>query len=101
MNIDDGDDTKLGDIPTHFPYEGALEALKIEAAKAANQAAVPFYGCSKCRWSRGGCIWWKCNPQKFQEHFKKHPEKYVGKQELHKIAEAKMKVSEPKNGELM
>ena len=99
VNIDDGDDTKLADIPKHFPYEEALEALKIEAEKALNQGAVPFYGCSKCRWSRGGCIWWKCNPQKFKEHFEKYPEKYAGNKELLAIAEAKMKVSELKNGE--
>ena len=47
------------------------------------QGSVPFYGCSKCRWSRGGCIWWKCNPDKFQKHYDKFPEKYQpGSKEL-------------------
>ena len=40
------------------------------------QGAVEFYGCPKCRWSRSGCIWWKCNPAKFEAHRKKFPWKY-------------------------
>ena len=46
------------------------------AKKLADAGSVPFYGCSKCRWSRGGCIWYKCNPDKCQAHMKKFPEKY-------------------------
>ena len=67
--------------------------------KAANQGAVPFYGCPKCRWSRGGCIWWKCNPEKFKAHKAKFPEKYVDKKELAALIEQKIKVSELKQGE--
>ena len=40
------------------------------------QAASSFYGCPKCRWRRSGCIWWRCNPIKYQIHRAKHPEKY-------------------------
>ena len=49
------------------------------AKKAADQGIVPFYGCSRCRYSRGGCISYNCNPKKFEEHLKKFPEKYEGK----------------------
>ena len=46
------------------------------AVKAQGQGLVEFYGCSKCRFSRGGCINYKCNPMKFKAHFDKFPEKY-------------------------
>ena len=42
-----------------------------------DQGIVPFYGCSKCRYSRGGCIFWMCNPEKFEAHYMKFPEKYL------------------------
>ena len=29
--------------------------------------------------SRGGCISWNCNPDKFKAHLAKFPEKYEGK----------------------
>ena len=53
--------------------------LKNEAKRSLEVALVPFYGCSRCHFSRSGCVNWKCNPEKFQEHFKKYPEKYEGK----------------------
>ena len=39
-------------------------------------AGKQFFGCSKCRWSRAGCIWWKCNSEKFRAHMEKFPENY-------------------------
>ena len=49
------------------------------AKAAADQGIVPFYGCSRCRFSRGGCISYNCKPAKFEAQFKKFPEKYEGK----------------------
>ena len=46
------------------------------AGKAQGQGLVTFYGCSRCRYNRGGCIDYKCNPHKFKAHFDKFPEKY-------------------------
>ena len=62
----------------------SLEDIKMAnleklAKAAADQGTVPFYGCSRCRYSRGGCISYNCNPDKFKAHFAKFPEKYVGK----------------------
>ena len=93
------DDKELQDIPRQPKYEHQLEDLKNDAKMAADQGAVPFYGCPKCRWSRGGCIWWKCNPEKFAAHVAKFPEKYVGKKELTALSEEKIGVSELKQGE--
>ncbi len=57
--------------------------LKILAEKTFKQGSVMFYGCSKCRYSRAGCISYMCNPQKFEKHYADHPEKYkVGTKEL-------------------
>ena len=57
--------------------------LQILAERTFKQGSVMFYGCSKCRWSRGGCISYTCNPQKFEKHYADHPEKYkVGTKEL-------------------
>lgn len=58
----------------------ALTCLKKLAEKSFNQGSVDFFGCSKCRWARVGCIDWKCNPTKFDAHFEEHPEKYEGKE---------------------
>ena len=99
VEIDDKKGEELDDVPQQARYEHQLEDLKIQAAKAANQAAVPFYGCPKCRFARGGCIWWKCNPQKFAEHFAEFPEKYAGKKELAEMHELKMKIAELTQGE--
>ena len=99
VEIDDKKDEELNDVPEQPRYENQLEDLKIQAAKAAKQGAVPFYGCPKCRFARGGCIWWKCNPKKFAEHFAKFPEKYAGKKELAEIHEQKMKIAELTQGE--
>ena len=52
--------------------------MAVLAERLSNCGSVPFYGCAKCRWSRSGCIWWKCNPEKFRKHFAQFPEKYVG-----------------------
>lgn len=54
----------------------ALLELGDLAVKAAGQGSVPFYGCSRCRGSRGGCINWFCNPVKYAAHREKFPEKY-------------------------
>jgi hypothetical protein len=53
-----------------------LADLKKMALKTLGEGSVPFYGCSRCRYSRGGCINIKCHPDKFQVHFAKHPEMY-------------------------
>ena len=55
----------------------SLQELEKMAAASKNKAAVPFYGCSKCRYNRKGCINYKCNPQKFEAHFAKFPEFYA------------------------
>ena len=99
METDDDKAEQLNDVPMQPRYEHQLEALMKDAEKAANQGSVPFYGCPKCRWSRGGCIWWKCNPEKFAAHVAKFPEKYQGKKELALIDEKKLKVAELKEGE--
>ena len=50
--------------------------LKKLAELTFNQGIVPFYGCSRCRYNRGGCINYKCHPDKFAVHKEKYPEKY-------------------------
>ena len=50
--------------------------LKKLAELTINQGIVPFYGWSKCRYNRGGCINYKCHPDKFLAHKLKYPEKY-------------------------
>ena len=70
------------------PVEDSSAAVSLEQIKmldmeklakaAADQGIVPFYGCSRCIFSRGGCISYNCNPDKFEAHFKKFPEKYEG-----------------------
>ena len=42
----------------------------------ADLGSVTFYGCSKCRYIRTGCINWKCNPDKWKIHKAKFPDKY-------------------------
>ena len=42
----------------------------------ADLGSVTFYGCSKCRYIRTGCINWKCNPDKGKIHKAKFPDKY-------------------------
>ena len=37
------------------------------------------FGCSKCRYTPGGCISSQCNPQKFKRHFEQFPTRYEGK----------------------
>ena len=58
-----------------------LKMLDMEklAKNALNEGLVPFYGCSRCRFARGGCISWNCNPEKFKAHLEQFPEKYEGK----------------------
>ena len=55
-----------------------LQMMKLSelAVKAKGQGLIDFYGCSRCRYNRGGCIDYKCNPHKFKAHFDKFPEKY-------------------------
>ena len=64
-------------MPTAADILMFLEAQAKLSGKAALQI---FYGCSKCRHSRGGCIYYKCNPTKFEAHRKKFPWKYEGKE---------------------
>ncbi len=65
---------------TAVPYLPAvaklMEHLKKQAKASQDQGLVEFFGCSRCRWSRGGCISWLCNHQKFLAHFEQFPEKY-------------------------
>ena len=86
-------DPTLG--PREPKVEEILEYLQNEAHRAVQQGLVPFYGCSRCRCSRGGCISWRCNPEKFVKHLEKHPEKYAScKKELLLAAERKISVGE-------
>ena len=54
----------------------ALEALAAIASDQLYKGLKPQYGCSKCRHFWGGCIYYKCNPYKCQEHMKQYPDKY-------------------------
>jgi hypothetical protein len=66
----------------HLPAANKLmEYLKTQAKASQDQGLVEFFGCSRCRWSRGGCISWLCNHQKFLAHFEKYPEKYEKSQD--------------------
>ena len=46
------------------------------AQKTFNEGSVRFYGCSRCRFYRSGCISYMCNPHKFDKHYADHPEAY-------------------------
>ena len=59
-----------------------LHSLEVLAAKFKAEGLVPFFGCSRCRWSRGGCVNHHCNYAKFEAHLAKHPEKYDDKKQL-------------------
>ena len=73
----------------------SLAKLEVLAKKKEGQGLVEFYGCRRCRFSRGGCINWFCNPQRFKVHFEKFPEKYKkGQKDLLDEVTAKMKDSE-------
>jgi hypothetical protein len=65
-----------GGVPYLPAAHKLIEHLAAQAARSQDVALVPFFGCSKCRWARGGCISWKCNHAKFIAHFEKFPEKY-------------------------
>ena len=69
-------ETEMEGAPMLPAAEKIMEYLKQQAELSHGAGLVDFYGCSKCRWSRGGCIWWRCNPAKFKTHFEKFPEKY-------------------------
>ena len=56
----------------------SLQELEKLAAASKNKAAVPFYGCSKCRYNRKGCINYKCHPEKFEARFAKFPTLHAG-----------------------
>ena len=56
--------------------DAQLAHLKAQTDRAQKQAVAPFYGCPKCRWSRSGCTWWRCNPVKYHAHRKTSPWKY-------------------------
>ena len=66
----------LAAVPELSKVEDLMAALKDRAELARLAPAKEFYGCSKCRWSRGGCISYKCNPVKFLAHKEKFPERY-------------------------
>ena len=68
-----------GDGPAVPKPEEFLQFLTKEATKSLTSALVEFYGCSRCRFSRSGCINYFCNPTKLHEHMKKLPHKYEGK----------------------
>ena len=68
-----------------------LQSLEEMAGKAVDQGIAEFYGCSRCRYIRTGCISYKCNPKKFLAHYEKFPEKYTkGEKELLKEIFEKM-----------
>ena len=70
-------------------------SLAALAKKAGDQGTVDFYGCSRCRYIRSGCISYKCNPKKFQDHYAKYPEKYTkGEKDILKASFQKMKIGE-------
>ena len=72
-----------------------LDALAKAAEKAADQGSVMFYGCSRCRYIRTGCISHKCHPEKFLAHYAKFPEKYTkGTKMLSQEAFAKLGIPE-------
>ena len=58
--------------------EADLKLMELEklATQAKDQGSELFYGCSRCRWSRGGCINWQCHPEKWKLHQEKFPDKY-------------------------
>ena len=62
--------------PAMADLDAQLAHLKEQADRAKKQASTSFYGCPKCRRARSGCIWWRCNPVKYQAHRLKFPEKY-------------------------
>ena len=62
--------------PAMADLDAQLAHLKVQADRAKKQAAGPFYGCPKCTWARSGCIWWRCNPVKYQAHRLKFPARY-------------------------
>ncbi len=41
-----------------------LAESEAKARSAADKGAIQFFGCSKCRWSRGGCC--QCNDEKMR-----------------------------------
>ena len=91
--LEEVSDPSLG--PKEPKVEDILEYLKKEASRASSQALVPFYGCSRCRWSRGGCISWRCHPEKFAKHLEKFPEKYTScKQKLRLPVDQKLSLKE-------
>jgi hypothetical protein len=83
----EGDDNGLPFVPA---VEKIMEYLTAQAKRSQDAGLVEFYGCSKCRWSRGGCISWMCNHAKFIAHYEKFPEKYA------KSADAEQKCKELK-----
>ena len=70
------DTAELSGTPNLSQVTDLLGHLQKVAKTAAGAALKEFYGCPKCRNSRAGCIWWRCNPVKLQAHFAKFPEKY-------------------------
>ena len=68
----------LDDLENMSLSKARLQMMQLSelAVKAQGQGLIDFYGCSRCRYNRGGCIDYKCNPLKFKAHFDKFPEKY-------------------------
>lgn len=63
-------DLKVADPEVH--------SLKNIAENTLHEGPVPFRGCSKRRYARGGCMYiytyWMCCPEKFQAHYEQFTE---------------------------
>ena len=60
----------------------ALATLSELSEKVLGKGFVEFFGCSRCRHSRLGCISWNCNPHKHKKHRELHPGKYGDDEKL-------------------
>ena len=83
------EDQTFDPTPTLSKVENLLVDLQQRAGAAKHHAAVDFWGCPRCRWSRSGCSYYGCLPLKFEIHKKKLPEKYQNDEKTLKIDEDK------------
>ena len=68
-------DTFLDDVPRAVSAKDIkLEEISNLAKRFADQGIPDWYGRSRCRYIRSGCISYKCNPEKFAAHYAKFPE---------------------------
>ena len=66
----------------HLQDKGGVEVImKVQDIQKSQKMPpkLPCYGCSKCRYSRKGCISYQCNPNKFEAHLLAHPEMYFNR----------------------